>query len=58
MKLKEKCPRGRQRSKWEQQVECHIEGRTQKETENEKPWEKKDNWQGLVARVVYDSIIW
>jgi hypothetical protein len=47
LKVKGKCPRGRLRSTWEQQVRkyiTHKEGRSWEETEEQELWESRVKW--------------
>jgi hypothetical protein len=47
MKVKGKCPRGKMRSRWEQQVRKDV---TQREGNEEELWEDRDRWRGLTVR--------
>jgi hypothetical protein len=52
MTVKGKCPKGRLKSRWGQQVRKDVtwsEGRPFEETEEEL-WEDSDKWRGLVVR--------
>jgi hypothetical protein len=54
MKVKGKCPRGRLRLRWEQQIKKAVtkkKGRTWEESwEEEEPWEDRDRQRCLVVR--------
>jgi hypothetical protein len=52
MKVKEKCPRGSPRSKWEEQARNGVTQRERKPWKRvvEKLWEDVDRWRGLVIK--------
>jgi hypothetical protein len=48
--VKGKCPRGRPRSRWEQQVRKDVIQREGRPWKEEELWEDRGRWRGLVVK--------